>query len=115
MPIVKRDARYVTVAYELLCGCERAVALAKDLRMQMKQEPGLRGAKDDTRGWDGDRMSVAVVTYNTLADAVRLDAAVRRLLSRNVDYTYEPRHSISYGSRGAVSSVTATTTCLERD
>jgi hypothetical protein len=103
----------VNVAYELLCGCERSTALAADLCKQMKHEPGLHSAKDDTRGWDGDRMSVVVVTYNTLADAVRLDAEVRRLLSRNVEYTYEPHYHTSYGSRGASGYVTARTTCRD--
>jgi hypothetical protein len=99
----------VNVAYELLCGCERSTALAADLCKQMKHEPGLHSAKDDTRGWDGDRMSVVVVTYN----AVRLDAEVRRLLSRNVEYTYEPHYHTSYGSRGASGYVTARTTCRD--
>jgi hypothetical protein len=115
MPIVKRDARYVTVAYELLCGAERATALAADLSPHFKDDDGFHSAEDDTRGWDGDRMSVVVVTYNTLADAVRLDARVRSLLSRTVDYTYEPHYHTSYGSRGATGYVTASTSVSERE
>jgi len=114
MPIVKRDARYVTVAYELCCGFERATALADGLSKQLKHDDGFRTAKDDTRGWDGDRMSVVVVTFNTLRDAIRLDCEVRRLLSRNVDFTYEAHVGTSYGSRGAHAVVTASTSVQER-
>lgn len=78
MPIVKRDARYVAVAYELMCGFERAAALADDLQKVLKGDKGFHSAVDDTRGWDGDRLAVVVVTYATLRDAVRLDGFVRK-------------------------------------
>lgn len=114
MPIVKKVERYVTVAYELMCGFERCTALVAQLLKEMKDEPGVHSAKDDTRGWDGDRMAVACVDYRSLADAIRLDAKVRSILSRNVDFTYEPHVHISYGGRGPESYVTATTQCTPR-
>ena len=89
MPIVKKETRYVAVAYELLCGFERATALAKDVYERLKSDEGFCSAEDDTRGWDGDRMAVVVVTYRTLEDVLRLDKQVRSLLSRNVDFTYD--------------------------
>ena len=115
MPRVKKDERYVDVAYELVCGFKRACALAKDLERILKDDQGLRSAEDDTRGWDGDREAVVVVTYDTLADANRLDPIVRQILSRTVDFTYEPSIRISYGSRGPSSYVVASTTVSLRE
>lgn len=114
MPIVKKDARYVTIGYELMCGYERATALAKDLSDSLKDDQGFYSAEDDTRGWDGDRMSLVKVTYYTLADANRLDATVRQHLSRKVDYTYEAHAGVSYGQRGPSLTVRASTTVTER-
>lgn len=110
MPHINKKERYVSVAYELRCGCERATALTAELAKQMKGEPGFRGAKDDTRGWDGDRMAVVVADYNSLPDAVRLDPAVRRILSQAGDFTYQAHVGTAYGSRGAHATVTAATT-----
>lgn len=115
MPRISKTERYVDVAYELHCGFERATALADAATEILKHDPGFDSAKDDTRGWDGDRLSVIVVTYCTLADAQRLDAEVRRLLSRKVDYEYHPSVHTSYGSRGPSSYVTAKTTITQRD
>lgn len=109
MPTVKRAERYVAVAYELCCGYKRAEALIQDMLKHLKDERGVQSAKDDTRGWDGDRMAVAVVYYNTLADANRLDGRVRALLSRNVRYGYEAQVHTCYGGRGPESYVTART------
>lgn len=114
MPLVKKDPRYVTVAYELCCGFERATALADDLHRILKSDAGFHSAKDDTRGWDGDRLAVVLVCYVTLEDANRLDHEVRRLLSRNVEYTYKPQVHQTYGSRGPHSYVTSTTALQER-
>ncbi len=110
MPHVNKHARYVTVAYELRCGFERAEALAQDACKALKEDLGFSSAEDDTRGWDGDRMAVVIVTYATLDDAVRLDAEVRRLLSRKVSFTYDARYHQCYGSRGPEGYVTASTT-----
>lgn len=114
MPIVKKDSRYVAIAYELMCGFERATALAKDVYERLKPDEGFCNAEDDTRGWDGPYMAVVVVTYRTLDDATRLDARVRSLLSRNVDFSYEPHLHTSYGGRGPTSYVTATTHIMEK-
>ena len=114
MARVKKDERYVKVAYELCCGFERATALADDLEKVFFEEKGLHSADDDTRGWDGDRTAVVVVTYLTLADANRLDGIVRQQLSRTVDFTYDSKIQTSYGSRGPTSYVTAATSIVER-
>lgn len=115
MPIVKKEARYVRVAYELCCGFERATALAADMCRELKADPGLYAATDDTRGWDGDRMAVIIVDYATLADANRLDAKVRALLSRNGDFTYAAHYGESYGSRGPSLTVDASTTFVTHE
>lgn len=114
MPRVNKAERYVKVVYELQCGYMRAEALAKDLCRNLRGESGLDSAKDDTRGWDGDRRAVVVVVYRTLQDANRLDARVRELLGRKVDFTYKPHVYSTYGSRGPSSYVTATTSIAER-
>ena len=108
MPIVKKEVQYVVVAYELICGYERATALADDMEKTLRDEKGFLDAKDDTRGFD--RNSVILVTFATLQDAVRLDKVVREHLSRKVAFTYTPHLRTSYGSRGAESYVEASTT-----
>lgn len=114
MPTVTKNERYVEVGYELNCGYERAEALAQDACRQLKDDKGFDSAKDDTRGWDGDRKACVVVVYCTLNDAIRLDAKVRELLSRKVDFSYNPHLHTAYGSRGPESYVTATTSVTER-
>jgi len=109
MPHIRKEERYVRVAYDLMCGYERATALADDVNKELKEDRGLHSAKDDTRGWDGDRMSCVVVTYDTLADAVRLDPIVRQLLSRKANFTYEPIYGESYGSTRAYLKVNSCT------
>jgi len=113
MPTVKKEERYVEVAYELMCGFERATSLADDLERILKDDEGFGRADDDTRGWDGDRMAVVVVTYATLKDANRLDGLVREKLSRSLDFTYEDSISYSYGRGGATANVRARTTVIE--
>ena len=114
MARVKRDERYVVAAYELMCGFERAAALADNVSQVLKDDKGLLSAEDDTRGWDGDRLAVVLVTYKTLVDANRLDQQVRALLSLNIDFTYEAIEHISYGRLGPSSYVKAKTTISER-
>lgn len=87
MPIVNKVERYVDIAYQLHCGDERAEALSNDLNNKFK-EKGFVSSKNDTRGWDGDYLSVIIVTYGTLNDAIKLDKQVRNLLSRKCNYTY---------------------------
>jgi hypothetical protein len=113
MPRVTKDERYVEVGYELNCGFERATALADDLAKVLKDDDGFFQAKDDTRRWDGDRKSLVVVIYETLADANRLDQKVRQLLSRKTNFTYEAFETTYYGSTGARSSFEARTTLEE--
>lgn len=110
MPTVTKEERYVEVGYELNCGFERAEALAQDAYLLLKDTKGFDSAKDDTRGWDGCRKALVVVTYCTLRDAIRLDPKVRDLLSRKVDFTYNATCHTAYGSRGPTSYVTAATT-----
>ena len=114
MPIVKKEPRYVCIGYELCCGFERATALVDDLLKHFKGDNRVHDAEDDTRGWDGGRMAFVKVYYNTLEDAIALDAEVRRLLGRNVNFTYEARGSTGYGSRGPYLIVDSTTTLKER-
>lgn len=114
MPHVDKLERYVEIGYTLRCGYERATALADDLAKRLKDDKGLWGAKDDTRGWDGDRQACVKVTYCTLADAIRLEPEVRRLLSRNADFTYDAKMHISYGGRGPTSYVTSKTTLIPK-
>lgn len=109
MPTVKKDVRYVNIAYQLQCGFERSTALAQDLSIVLRDDLGFNGAKDDTRGWDGDNSSVVIVTYNSLDDANRLDTQVRELLGRKVNFTYEDEVHTSYARRGPISYVTACT------
>lgn len=114
MPHVKLKARYVVVAYELCCGFERATALADDVTRVFKSDSGFCSAEDDTRGWDGDRLSVIKVTYNSLMDAVRLDDEIRRWLGRNVEFTCVLHDSVGYSRHGGELVVTASTTCRPR-
>lgn len=100
MPHVNKEERYVDVAYVLKCGFKRAEALANDLYKQMEDEEAIFSVKEDTREWDDERTAIVIVTYLTLKDANRLDAEVRRLLSRKANYTYDPNYGEGYGSRG---------------
>ncbi len=114
MPKVTKLERYVTIGYTLMCGFERATALADDLNRILKHDKGFDSAQDKTIGWDGDYHSHVAVTYCTLADAVRLDYEVRQLLSRNVDYTCVTRYGTSYSGRGPTLTVDMTTTVTPR-
>ena len=114
MPIVKKHPRYVVVAYELMCGFERGTALANELYKLLKNDKGFYSAQDDTRGWDGDRMALIKVTYNSLKDAIRLDSFSRKILSQNVNFSYNPNYGTSYGGRGAHLTVNPITTCEKR-
>lgn len=87
MPTVKKEVRYVTVAYELCCGFRVAGRRAKALCAKLKNDDGLQSADDDTRGWDGDRLAVVRVWYRSLEDANRLDAIVRRCLANTSGQT----------------------------
>lgn len=87
------------VRYAMQCEYERAEALSQDMMRILKDEPGICGARDDSRGWDGQGRAVVEVHYATLKDAVRLDPVVRKLLGRKVKFTYAPNPSISYGGR----------------
>lgn len=108
MPVVKKDESYVNVAYELICGYERATALADDLNRLLHDDKGFSDAKDDTRGFD--RNAIVIVSFATLKDANRLDAKVRELLGRTISYTYKAEMHTAYGSRGPEGYVTAKTT-----
>lgn len=110
MPHVRKEARYVKVAYELMCGFKRATALADDAEAELAADEGLESLDDDTRGWDGERMAVIVATYRTMADAMRLDAKVRELLSRRADFTYTPHCSTGYSAHGGHLVVRSSTT-----
>ncbi len=114
MPRVSKEERYVTVGYNLKCGFERCEALCKDLEKKLKDDKGFDSAKDSTIGWDGDNDSHAEVCYTTLADANRLDPIVRKLLSRKVDFTYDPNYGTSYGGRGPTLTVNPITTVTEK-
>ena len=112
MPIVKKDARYVKVGYELCCGFERAGALADDVSKILEHDKGFWLADDVTCGWEPDNKALVEVVYVTMADAIRLDAQVRELLSRSVDFTYEATAGVNYGSRGPTLRVDTKTSIL---
>lgn len=114
MPKVNKLERYVTIGYNLKCGFERCQALCDDLLKVLKDDDGLWEAEDASIGFDGPTDSHAKVTYRTMADAIRLDPVVRRLLSRKADFTYDPCYGTSYSGRGPTLTVNPRTTLTQR-
>jgi hypothetical protein len=110
MAHVAKDEEYVAVGYCLICGFQRAEALAKYAEDALKEDQGFLQADDETNGFWPDGKSLVVVHYRTLADANRLDPVVRRLLGTTGKFTYEAHAGTSYGQRGAHLSVRTSTT-----
>jgi hypothetical protein len=81
MPNVKCKERYCTIAYEVCCDVDAVLFLIEDLKSRFAKDRRFRGVENETRLWDGDRKSCVVVLYDTVADAVRLDAEVRKVLT----------------------------------
>lgn len=105
MPNVLKAAN-VRVYYQLQCCFERATALADDLYKQLKDQ-GVTEAEDVTIGWD--RHAQIMIGFSSLAVAVKLDAKVRELLARKVNYTYKAECHTSYGRSGPEGFVTSST------
>lgn len=111
MPVVVKAVEGVTVEYRLVCGLERATALMDDLNLQLRDEKGYDYARDTTNGFDYHM--IIAVTYDSLADACRLDQKVRQLLSRKVAYTYTDHSYTSCSKQGGVLAVRSYTTIQE--
>lgn len=63
-----------------MCGFERSGRIANHLKKVLEKDNGAGTIEDDTRGWDGDRMALLQVWYNSKEDYLRLDEQVRSII-----------------------------------